>query len=44
MSATGGSERYGFCTHGSTCGGNPLAIAAGLAVMEAVANDEFLGQ
>lgn len=33
----------GFGTHGSTYGGNPLAIAAGLAVMEAVANDEFLG-
>jgi len=28
--------------HGSTYGGNPLAIAAGSAVMEAVANDEFL--
>lgn len=29
-------------THGSTYGGNPLAMAAGTAVMEAVANDEFL--
>lgn len=29
-------------THGSTYGGNPLAMAAGMAVMEAVANDEFL--
>lgn len=33
-----------FGTHGSTYGGNPLAMAAGTAVMEAVANDEFLGQ
>ena len=31
-----------FGTHGSTYGGNPLAMAAGTAVMEAVANDEFL--
>ncbi|PKP90879.1 MAG: acetylornithine transaminase [Alphaproteobacteria bacterium HGW-Alphaproteobacteria-14] len=29
-------------THGSTYGGNPLAMAAGTAVMEAVANDAFL--
>lgn len=32
----------GFGTHGSTYGGNPLAMAAGLAVMDAVANEEFL--
>ncbi len=32
----------GFGTHGSTYGGNPLAMAAGMAVMEAVANEEFL--
>lgn len=31
-----------FGTHGSTYGGNPLAMAAGMAVMKAVANDEFL--
>ena len=31
-----------FGTHGSTYGGNPLAMAAGMAVMEAVANEEFL--
>jgi acetylornithine/N-succinyldiaminopimelate aminotransferase len=31
-------------THGSTYGGNPLAIAAGEAVLDAVANDEFLGE
>jgi acetylornithine/N-succinyldiaminopimelate aminotransferase len=30
--------------HGSTYGGNPLARAAGAAVLDAVANDEFLGQ
>lgn len=32
----------GIGTHGSTYGGNPLAMAAGTAVMDAVANDEFL--
>ena len=31
-------------THGSTYGGNPLAIAAGEAVLDAVANDEFLAE
>jgi len=31
-----------FGTHGSTYGGNPLAMAAGNAVFEAVANEEFL--
>ncbi len=31
-----------FGSHGSTYGGNPLAMAAGSAVMEAVANDDFL--
>jgi acetylornithine/N-succinyldiaminopimelate aminotransferase len=29
-------------THGSTYGGNPLAMAAAEAVLDAVANDEFL--
>jgi len=29
-------------SHGSTYGGNPLAMAAGEAVLDAVANDEFL--
>ncbi|MGZ8282282.1 MAG: acetylornithine transaminase, partial [Allosphingosinicella sp.] len=29
-------------THGSTYGGNPLACAAGQAVLDVVANDEFL--
>lgn len=29
-------------THGSTYGGNPLAIAAGNAVLDAVANEDFL--
>ena len=32
----------GFGTHGSTYGGNPLAMAAGNAVMDAVANEAFL--
>ena len=31
-------------THGSTYGGNPLAMAAGGAVLDVVANDEFLQQ
>ncbi len=31
-------------THGSTYGGNPLAVAAGNAVLDIVANDEFLAQ
>ena len=31
-------------THGSTYGGNPLAIAAGEAVLDVVANDEFLAR
>ncbi|MDE1468580.1 aspartate aminotransferase family protein [Aurantiacibacter sp. D1-12] len=31
-----------FGTHGSTYGGNPLAMAAGSAVMDEVANEEFL--
>ena len=34
----------GLGTHGSTYGGNPLAIAAGEAVLDAVANDAFLAQ
>jgi acetylornithine/N-succinyldiaminopimelate aminotransferase len=34
----------GFGTHGSTYGGNPLAMAAGIAVMEAVANPEFMAE
>jgi acetylornithine/N-succinyldiaminopimelate aminotransferase len=33
-----------FGTHGSTYGGNPLAMAAGTAVMEAVANEAFLSE
>src|SRR5678815_2358784 len=31
-------------THGSTYGGNPLAMAAAMAVLDAVANDEFLAR
>jgi len=31
-------------THGSTYGGNPLAMAAGQAVFDIVADEEFLGQ
>ena len=33
-----------FGTHGSTYGGNPLAMAAGGAVLDAVANDAFPGR
>jgi acetylornithine/N-succinyldiaminopimelate aminotransferase len=31
-----------FGTHGSTYGGNPLAMAAGQAVLDVIANDDFL--
>ncbi|MFL6741284.1 MAG: aminotransferase class III-fold pyridoxal phosphate-dependent enzyme, partial [Sphingomicrobium sp.] len=31
-------------THGSTYGGNPLAMAAGQAVFDVVANEEFLAE
>ncbi len=34
----------GAGTHGSTYGGNPLACAVGNAVMDIVANDEFLAE
>lgn len=34
----------GLGTHGSTYGGNPLAMAAGNAVLDAVANEEFLAE
>ena len=34
----------GLGTHGSTYGGNPLAMAAGMAVLDAVANDTFLAE
>jgi acetylornithine/N-succinyldiaminopimelate aminotransferase len=33
-----------FGTHGSTYGGNPLAMAAGQAVFDVVANEEFLAE
>lgn len=33
-----------FGTHGSTYGGNPLAMAAGNAVLDAVANDAFISE
>ncbi len=33
-----------FGTHGSTYGGNPLAMAAGMAVLDAVANPAFLAE
>ena len=34
----------GFGTHGSTYGGNPLAMAAGEAVLNAVGNEAFLAE
>jgi acetylornithine/N-succinyldiaminopimelate aminotransferase len=34
----------GLGTHGSTYGGNPLGMAAGMAVLDAVANEEFLAE
>ncbi len=33
-----------FGSHGSTYGGNPLAMAAGMAVLDAVANETFLAE
>lgn len=39
-----GARGMTFGTHGSTYGGNPLAMAAGDAVMEAVANEAFLAE
>jgi acetylornithine/N-succinyldiaminopimelate aminotransferase len=33
-----------FGTHGSTYGGNPLAMAAGTAVLDTVANEDFLAE
>ena len=44
MATEKAARGMGFGTHGSTYGGNPLAMAAGTAVMDAVANDEFLAQ
>ena len=38
------AQGMGFGAHGSTYGGNPLAMAAGMAVMDAVANDAFLAE
>ena len=38
----GGARAWSIGTHGSTYGGNPLAMAAGQAVLDVVANDEFL--
>ncbi|RDC61023.1 Acetylornithine transaminase [Alteripontixanthobacter maritimus] len=39
-----GARGMTFGTHGSTYGGNPLAMAAGMAVLDAVGNDEFLAE
>ena len=39
-----GARGMTFGTHGSTYGGNPLAMAAGSAVMEEVANEVFLAE
>ncbi len=39
-----GARGMTFGTHGSTYGGNPLAMAAGGAVMDAVANEAFLAE
>lgn len=44
MATEKAARGMGFGTHGSTYGGNPLAIAAGMAVLDAVANDEFLAE
>ncbi len=39
-----GARGMTFGTHGSTYGGNPLAMAAGMAVLDAVGNEEFLAE
>ncbi|MEB3416200.1 aspartate aminotransferase family protein [Alteriqipengyuania sp. WL0013] len=44
MATEKAARGMGFGTHGSTYGGNPLAMAAGMAVLDAVANDEFLSE
>ena len=44
MATEKAARGMGFGTHGSTYGGNPLAMAAGMAVLDAVANDEFLAE
>src|SRR5699024_12432756 len=37
-------EHFGPCTHGSTFGGNHLAMAAASAVCDVIFNDTFLEQ
>ncbi|QSB44929.1 aspartate aminotransferase family protein [Tsuneonella flava] len=44
MATEKAARGMGIGTHGSTYGGNPLAMAAGSAVLDAVANDEFLSE
>lgn len=44
MATEKAARGMGLGTHGSTYGGNPLAMAAGTAVLDAVANDEFLSE
>ena len=39
-----GARGMTFGTHGSTYGGNPLGMAAGMAVLDAVGNEEFLAE
>ena len=44
MATEKAARGMGLGTHGSTYGGNPLAMAAGMAVLDAVANEEFLAE
>ena len=44
MATEKAARGMGLGTHGSTYGGNPLAMAAGTAVLDAVANEEFLAE
>lgn len=38
------AEAFGPGSHGSTFGGNPMAVAAAVATMETIFNDEFLNE
>ena len=44
LATVNAARGMGLGTHGSTYGGNPLAIAAGEAVLDVVANEEFLAE
>jgi 4-aminobutyrate aminotransferase len=43
VSARAAQERWGRGAHGSTYGGNPVACAAGLAVLETIRDEDLIG-